>query len=53
MVFKKPDEEFVKEGAEKITPEDIKTAEERSEEINRDFSARGPLKRFIEDGKRY
>jgi uncharacterized membrane protein YkvA (DUF1232 family) len=51
MVFKKPDEEFVKEGAEKITPEDIKTAEERSEEINRDFSARGPLKRFIEDGK--
>ena len=51
MVFKKPDEEFVKEGAEKITPEDIKTAAERSEEIDKQFSARGPLKRFIEDGK--
>lgn len=51
MVFKKPDEEYVKEGAENITPEDIKTAAERSEEINRQFSARGPLKRFIEDGK--
>jgi uncharacterized membrane protein YkvA (DUF1232 family) len=51
MVFKKPDEEFVKEGAEKITPDDIKTAAERSEEINKQFSSRGPLKRFIEDGK--
>ena len=51
MVLKKPDEEFVKEGAEKITPEDIQTAAERAEEINKQFSARGPLKRFIEDGK--
>jgi uncharacterized membrane protein YkvA (DUF1232 family) len=51
MVLKKPDEEFVKEGAEKITPEDIKTAAERSEEINKQFSSRGPLKRFVEDGK--
>jgi uncharacterized membrane protein YkvA (DUF1232 family) len=51
MGFKQPDEEFVKEGAEKITPEDIKTAAERSEEINKQFSARGPLKRFIADGK--
>jgi uncharacterized membrane protein YkvA (DUF1232 family) len=51
MVFKKPDEEFVKEGAEKITPEDIETVADKSEEINKRFSARGPLKRFIEDGK--
>jgi uncharacterized membrane protein YkvA (DUF1232 family) len=51
MVLKKPDEEFVKEGAEKITPEDIKTAAEQSEEFNKRFSARGPLKRFIEDGR--
>lgn len=51
MVFKKPDEEFVKEGAEKITSEDIKTAAERSDEIDKQFSGRGPLKRFIEDGK--
>lgn len=51
MVFKKPDEEFVKEGAEKVTPEDIETVVERSEDINKRFSAKGPLKRFIEDGK--
>ena len=51
MVVKKPDEEFVKEGAEKITPEDIQTAAERSEEINKKFSSKGPLKRFIEDSK--
>jgi uncharacterized membrane protein YkvA (DUF1232 family) len=50
-MFKKPDEEFVKEGAEKVTPKDIQTVDEKSEEINKQFSARGPLKRFIEDGK--
>jgi uncharacterized membrane protein YkvA (DUF1232 family) len=50
-MFKKPDEEFVKEGAEKVTPKDIQTVAERSDEINKQFSARGPLKRFVEDGK--
>ena len=50
-MFKKPDEEFVKEGAEKVTPKDIQTVAEQSEEINKQFRARGPLKRFIEDGK--
>jgi uncharacterized membrane protein YkvA (DUF1232 family) len=50
-MLRKPDEEFVKEGAENITPKDIQTADERSEEIKKQFSARGPLKRFIEDGK--
>jgi len=50
-MLKKPDEEFVKEGAKKVTPEDIQTVAESSEDINKKFSARGPLKRFIEDGK--
>ena len=50
-MFKRPDEEYIKEGAEKITPKDIETVAERSEDINKQFSARGPLKRFIEDGK--
>jgi uncharacterized membrane protein YkvA (DUF1232 family) len=50
-MFKKPDEEYIKEGAAKVTPADIETAAERSEEIKKQFSARGPLKRFIEDGK--
>jgi uncharacterized membrane protein YkvA (DUF1232 family) len=47
----KPDQEYVKKGAESISPEDIKTADERAEEIRQQFSARGPLKRFLEDGK--
>jgi uncharacterized membrane protein YkvA (DUF1232 family) len=51
MVLKKPAEEFVKEGAEEVTPKDIETVVEKSEDINKKFSARGPLKRFIEDGK--
>jgi uncharacterized membrane protein YkvA (DUF1232 family) len=51
MVLKKPAEEFVKEGAEEVTPKDIETVDERSEDIKKQFSARGPLKRFIEDGK--
>ena len=50
-MFKTPDEDFVKEGAEKVTPKDIQTVAEGSDEINKRFSARGPLKRFIEDGK--
>jgi uncharacterized membrane protein YkvA (DUF1232 family) len=50
-MLKKPDEEFIKEGAEKVTPTDIQTVAERSEEINKKFSSRGPLRRFIEDGK--
>ena len=50
-MFKKPDEEFVKEGAEEVTTRDIETVVEKSEEIKKKFSARGPLKRFIEDSK--
>jgi len=50
-MFKKPDEEFVKEGAEEVTPQDIETVVEKSEEIKKKFSARGPLKRFIEDSR--
>jgi uncharacterized membrane protein YkvA (DUF1232 family) len=50
-MFNKPDEEYIREGAENVTPKDIQTAAERSEDINKKFSARGPLKRFIEDGK--
>jgi uncharacterized membrane protein YkvA (DUF1232 family) len=50
-MFKKPDEEFIKEGAEKVTPQDIQTVDERAEDIRKKFSSRGPLKRFVEDGK--
>lgn len=50
-MFKKPDEEYVKEGAETITPKDIEKVDEHSEDITKKFRSRGPLKRFIEDGK--
>ena len=51
MVFKKPDEEFVKEGAEEVTDKDIETVIERSEDIKKKFDAKGPLKRFIVDAR--
>ena len=50
-MFEKTSEEYVKEGAEKVTPKDIDKVVDRSEEIKDKFSAKGPLKRFIEDGK--
>jgi len=50
-MFKKPDEEYIKEGAENVTPKDIQKVDEYSEDIKKKFSSRGPLKRFIEDGK--
>jgi uncharacterized membrane protein YkvA (DUF1232 family) len=50
-MFKKPDKEFVREGAEEVTPKDIDTVVEKSEDIKEKFSARGPLKRFIVDAR--
>ncbi len=50
-MLEKPSEEYVKEGAEKVTPTDIETVVDKSEEIKKKFSSRGPLKRFVEDGK--
>ena len=49
MMSGKPDEEFVKEGAQKVTEKDIEKVVAKSEEIEEKFKARGPLKRFIED----
>jgi uncharacterized membrane protein YkvA (DUF1232 family) len=51
VMLTKPDEEYVKQGAAKVTTQDIEKVVAREEEIRRQFSARGPLKRFIEDGK--
>ena len=50
-MFKKPDEEFVKEGAENVTDKDIEKVVVREDDIRKQFTARGPLKRFIEDGR--
>lgn len=50
-MFKKPDQEFVKEGAEEVTPKDIEKVVDKSEDIKKKFSARGPLKRFVVDAR--
>ena len=44
-------EEIVKDGAQNVTQKDIQKVISRSEDIQRKFSARGPLARFVEDGK--
>lgn len=45
------EEEFVKEGAEKMTDKDVEKVVVKAEDIQKKFAARGPLKRFIEDSK--
>jgi len=50
-MFNKPDEEFVKDGAQKVTEKDVEKVVDKSEELQKKFSAKGPLARFIEDGQ--
>ena len=47
----KPNEEFVKEGAQNVTEKDVEKVVNKSEEIKKKFSTKGPLSRFIEDGQ--
>jgi uncharacterized membrane protein YkvA (DUF1232 family) len=44
-------EEMVKEGSRKVTGRDIEKVVDKSEEIQKQFYSRGPLRRFIEDGR--
>jgi uncharacterized membrane protein YkvA (DUF1232 family) len=48
-MINKPDEEFVKKGAQDITEKEIETVVEKSEQIKKKFKTRGPLARFRED----
>jgi uncharacterized membrane protein YkvA (DUF1232 family) len=50
-MFRNIDEEYVREGAEKVSDKDIENVAEHADDIRKQFSARGPLKRFIEDGR--
>ncbi len=50
-MLEKPSEEFIEEGADKVTPKDIETVVKKSDEIKKKFNAQGPLKRFVDDGK--
>jgi uncharacterized membrane protein YkvA (DUF1232 family) len=44
-------EELIKEGSPKITEKDVVKVVEKSDEIEKKFRSRGPLQRFIDDGK--
>lgn len=46
-----PEAEFVKTGASKITEKDIVKVVDKSGEIQKKFYSRGPLSRFVEDGR--
>jgi uncharacterized membrane protein YkvA (DUF1232 family) len=50
-MLNKSNEEFVKEGAQKVTEKDFEKVVNKSEEIKKKFSAKGPLARFVEDGR--
>ena len=50
-MLRKPDAEYVREGAAKVTDKDIEEVADRADDIRKQFSARGPLKRFVEDGR--
>ena len=59
-MLNKPSEEFVppkydgiiiKDGAQNVTEKDVENVINKSEEIQKKFSAKGPLSRFIEDGQ--
>lgn len=43
--------EIVKDGAQNVIEKDVEKVISKSEEIQRKFSARGPLARFVEDGR--
>jgi hypothetical protein len=47
MKVTKAEEEFVKEGAEKMTEKDVELVVEKSEDIEKKFTSRGPP--FIRD----
>ena len=44
-------ESLVREGAQKITEKDIEKVVAKSDEIQRKFYSRGPLSRFVDDGR--
>ena len=51
MTSKNANEEFVQQGAQKVTETEVETVVNKAEEIQKKFRSGGPLGRFIEDGK--
>lgn len=51
MESNKVGEELIKQGSPKMTEKDLEKVVVKSDEIEKKFRARGPLQRFIDDGK--
>jgi uncharacterized membrane protein YkvA (DUF1232 family) len=51
METNKVGEELIKEGSPRVTEKDIVKVVDKSQEIQKKFSSRGPLQRFIEDAR--
>ncbi len=51
MESNKAGEEIIKEGSPKITEKDVEKVVNKSDEIEKKFRSRGPLQRFVDDGK--
>jgi uncharacterized membrane protein YkvA (DUF1232 family) len=51
MDTNKVGEELIKEGSPKITEKDIVKVVDKSEDIQKKFRSRGPLRRFVEDAQ--
>ena len=51
MESNKLGEELIKEGSPKIQEKDLVKVVNKSEEIQKKFRSRGPLQRFIDDGR--
>ncbi len=51
MESNKVGEELIKEGSPKMTETDVVKVVNKSDEIQKKFSSRGPLKRFVDDGR--
>ena len=51
MESNKVGEELIKQGSPKMTEQDLQKVANKSDEIEKKFRSRGPLQRFIDDGK--
>ncbi len=51
MENNKVGEELIKKGSPKITEKDVVKVVDKSNEIEKKFRSRGPLQRFIDDGR--
>ena len=51
MPSPKVDQKFIENGAKKVTDTDLEKVVTKSEDIQKKFTAPGPLRRFIEDGQ--